>query len=107
MVLYRFTCANCNIGYIGKTKRHFEVRTNEHLGISSVTGKPYTYNPNTATAVRKHLHQCGYHASINDFKIIGSARVDKLLYIKEGLLIRHDRPILNRNVQSSPIYLYD
>ena len=40
LVLYRFKCSDCNITYIGKTCRHFQVRLSEHLGISKVTNLP-------------------------------------------------------------------
>ena len=98
---------NCNIDYIGKTKRHFGERTNEHLGISCLTGDPYKYNPGTATAVRVHLQECDYKASADDFEIIGSAELDWHLYIKESLLIKRDNPVINRSVQSSPLYLFN
>ena len=107
LVLYKFTCVNCNVDYYGKTKRQFEVRANEHMGISTITGKPYKYNPKTATAVRQHLRQCGHNTSINDFRIIGSAVSDGHLCLKESLLIKRDCPVLNTNVQSAPLYLFD
>ena len=31
-VVYQFTCAGCNACYIGKTKRHWKTRIEEHLG---------------------------------------------------------------------------
>ena len=30
-VVYKFTCANCNVSYVGETYRHFNVRIKEHL----------------------------------------------------------------------------
>ena len=45
LVLYKFTCSSCNSAYVGKTKRHFLVRTFEHLGNSLATGNKFTYNP--------------------------------------------------------------
>ena len=30
-VVYKFTCANCNVSYAGETYRHFNVRNKEHL----------------------------------------------------------------------------
>ena len=29
-VVYKIPCKDCNVSYIGETKRSFEVRTNEH-----------------------------------------------------------------------------
>ena len=44
LVLYKFKCSDCNITYIGKTLRHFQIRFSEHLGISKVTNLPLKYN---------------------------------------------------------------
>ena len=81
-LLYRYTCGNCNITYIGKTMRHFQVRYSEHLGISKVTNKPLTYNSKTATAVTEHLHKNNHKSTSECFKIIGAARNDYHLKIK-------------------------
>ena len=37
MLLYKFTCDTCNCVYIGETKRHYQVRAYEHLGVSILT----------------------------------------------------------------------
>ena len=76
LVLYKFTCRNCNISYIGKSIRHFQVRSSEHLGISSLTNKPYAYNEKTATTVREHIHKYHHQADSECFKLIGSASND-------------------------------
>ena len=31
-VVYKFVCASCNAGYVGKTIRHLSSRVKEHLG---------------------------------------------------------------------------
>ena len=51
LVLYRFKCSDCNITYIGKTCRHFQVRFSEHLRISKVTNLPLKYNKKSTTAI--------------------------------------------------------
>ena len=50
-LLYKYTCDTCNCVYIGETKRHFQVRAYEHLGVSIKTDNELSYNGNTATAV--------------------------------------------------------
>ena len=30
-VVYKFSCASCNVCYVGETSRHFSTRVNEHL----------------------------------------------------------------------------
>ena len=110
-ILYRFTCDGCNSIYIGKTKRHFLVRAYEHLGLSYKTGNKYAYNPRISnnTTVLNHINQspqcCG---TLDSFDIIGSARNDFLLRIKESLLIKKVKPsLLNPNSQSIPLHLFD
>ena len=84
------------------------VRVNEHIGISLRTGKQYTYNPNNPnnTAVLNHIHKCKCKASIDDFEIVGTAKNDFHLRIKESLIIQKDNPVLNKNVNSIPLTLF-
>ena len=60
LVHYTYTCGICRNTYVGETKRHFIVHSNEHLGISVLTGNNLSYNENNATAVRKHIHDCNH-----------------------------------------------
>ena len=108
LVLYRFVCNKCNLIYYGKTFRHFKVRVYEHLGKSLKTDKPYTYNSKNTnnTTVLNHIHNCKCKASIDDFKIIGSAKNDYHLRIKESIIIKKDNPILNKTVKSIPLSLF-
>ena len=41
-VIYKFTCAKCNLSYVGCTKRYWEERLEEHTHLSALTGKPLT-----------------------------------------------------------------
>ena len=41
-LIYKFQCGNCDVSYVGKTFRHFQIRFSEHLGISKLTNKPLT-----------------------------------------------------------------
>ena len=106
LVLYKFTCSDCNVTYIGKTKRHYQVRLSEHLGISKLTNRPLKYSKQTTTAVRDHLHCCNHNNTPDSFKIIGSARNDYHLKIKESLNILRENPVLNKTVKSFPLYLF-
>ena len=110
-LLYRYSCSSCNSAYVGKSKRHFMVRVYEHLGISLRTGSRFTFNPNNKnnSAILSHINtKCKNHiSSIEDFSIIGSAKTDEQLCIKESLLIQKLSPYLNYNVQSVPLKLFD
>ena len=37
--VYKFSCGNCSGIYYGKTERHLNVRSSEHIGISHLTEK--------------------------------------------------------------------
>jgi len=106
LVLYKFSCIDCNVNYIGKTKRHYQVRTSEHLGISKLTNEPLKYNKKSTTAVRDHIHFCKHNNTADCFKIIGSAKNDYHLKIKESLNIIRENPQLNKTVKSFPLHLF-
>ena len=103
-VVYRFVCAGCNASYIGKTLRHLNVRAGEHIGISSLTGKPIK---SKQSAVSDHLRVCDSHnACFDDFDVLASANNNFELELKESLLIHRDKPSLNLNIASRPLYLF-
>ena len=35
--VYKFSCSSCNTTYYGKTERHLNVRSGEHIGLSPLT----------------------------------------------------------------------
>ena len=109
LILYKFMCGGCNSAYLGKSKRHYLVRIFEHLGISLLTGKNYTYNVNNNnnTAVLNHIHCNKCNSTVNNFRIIGSAKTDYTLCLKESLLIQLHKFNLNKNVNSMSLYLFD
>ena len=107
MLLYKYTCGTCNCTYIGETKRHFIVRSYEHMGTSLLTNEPYTYNAKTATAVNKHCHDLEHDNSIDDFQIVGHARNKFHLRLKEAFLTSMVNPtIINVQKQSIPLCLF-
>ena len=57
------------------------------------------------SAVRDHLLQCNYLCSF-DFNILARETKKFVLEIKENLIMR-DKPSLNRNISSVPLYLFD
>ena len=108
MLLYKFTCGACNCTYIGETKRHFQVRSHEHMGLSLLTNKPFTYNANSATAVHKHCRELAHECNIDNFKIVGHASNKFHLRLKESLLISMVKPtIINVQKKSMPLNLFE
>ena len=107
MLLYKFTCGTCNCTYIGETKRHFQVRSCEHMGASLLTNNRYTYNANNATAVNKHCHDLGHDNTIDSFQIVGHASNKFHLRLKEAFLTSLVNPtIINVQKQSVPLCVF-
>ncbi len=107
-LLYRYTCDGCNAIYIGKTRRHYLVRTFEHLGISLRTHKKFTYNPKNGnnSAILNHVNGQNCTGKEENFQIIGSASNDYHLCLKESLLIQKHKPGINTNDNSIPLKLF-
>ena len=107
-VLYRFTCAQCNLSYIGETTRHFLVRSCEHLAKSYRTNKNTKPDTTNTTSVTTHCHLNEKHKNeLSSIKIIGSENNPYYLKIKESLLIHMHNPIINKDVVSVPLYLFN
>ena len=107
MLLYKFTCGTCNCTYIGETKRHFDVRSHEHMGVSILTNNRKTYNANSATAVHKHCHDLEHENDIDSIQIVGHASNKFHLRIKEALLCSLVEPtIINVQKKSIPLYVF-
>ena len=50
---------------------------------------------------------CDHVVSLEDIQILASSNSDFYLKIKENLLISRDKPELNRNGKSLPLYFFD
>ena len=80
-LVYKFTCGNCNVTYIGKTFRHFLARVSEHGGKSARTGDPVIET--SITAVREHQGTCRCEVGMKDFEILCSENNHYLLELKK------------------------
>ena len=105
-VVYKFACGGCNATYYGKTKRHFKVRSSEHMGLSALTGKRVKASY-LSTAVKDQLLFCVHTPSFDDFSILAYSENNFILEIKESLLIMRDNPVLNKHTSSVPFFLYN
>ena len=103
-IIYKYTCDCCHALYFGLTRRHIKVRWCEHMGISPLTGKPIVGQPGE---VREHMLECDTKVVWDNFRIV--ARDDNVfnLYIKESLLIKKDKPILNKDKTSTPLFVFN
>ena len=83
---------------------HLNLKIGEHTGISPLTKKQV--KPKNGSVVN-HLLFCNQSASPGNFSILTRENKKILLELKERLLIMRDKPSLNRNIISAPLYLFD
>ena len=105
-VVYKYTCGDCYITYIGKTTRHLLVRMSEHLGISFKTGAVRKYHEKQTTAIREHIRSCKHTGDVSNFSVLANARNDFELLVKESLLIGKEQPVLNKQIKNFQLSLF-
>ena len=103
LVVYKFQCGFCNESYYGECVRHLNVRIREHIRISPLTKKKFKPK---GSAVSDHLLLCNHSPSFENFSVLTKENKKFLLELKESLLIMRDKPFLNRNIRSVPLYLF-
>ena len=66
-LVYKFSSSSCNAIYDGKTERHLNVRSGDHIGLSPLTGNRVACK---LSAIPDHplLHEHN-NSSFNDFSI--------------------------------------
>ena len=104
-VAYKFQCGLCNESYYGESMRHLDIRSGEHIGVSPLSGKQV--KPSNNSAICDHLIHCNFLPSFGNFSALAHENKKYLLEIKESLLIMRNKPLLNRNINSPPLYLFD
>ena len=93
-VVYKFHCGLCNDN----------VRIDEHINILQLTKKKV--KPKNSS-IADHLLFCNHSSSCDNFSIQTCENKKFSLELKESLLIMKDQPSLDRNITSSPLYLFD
>ena len=87
-VVYQFNCLNdSNLSYIGKTKRHFITRIQEHKKSSS--------------SIKDHLlfcDTCNINYNCDNFKVVDTGNSNFNTTILEALYIKHKLPTLNNTL---------
>ena len=68
-IVSKYTCCGCNVIDYNKTKRYFQVRICEHLGISYLTFKTMKIDKNKVTVIKEH------HFSVAAVTAISAATV--------------------------------
>ena len=104
-IIYRYTCSNCKVTYYGKTFHHFYTRGAKHMVISNLTGK--CLKNVMQSAIFDHLLQCNCTRNFDNFDILAAESNKFKLLLRESLLIKCDKPSLNRTIKSFPLELLD
>ena len=104
-IVYKFMCSCCKATYYGQIQTHFFVRASEHLGITPLTGK-FVKTPKKS-AIFDYMLLDGRKASFDNFSILSKQNNAFKLQLKESLLISRYKPILNRNIYSFRLELFD
>ena len=97
---YSLTCkathmrSNCNVKYCGKTDRHLNVRSSEHVGIWYLIGKRVECK---IPAVSDHLLLHNHDSDFNDFTLLYRNNNGFKLLLKQSILIYTDSPVFNKN----------
>ena len=80
-----------------------KVRSGEHIGISPLTFRKV--KPLKESAICDHLLNCNNIPSFDEFTILAYGQHNYILEVKESLLIKRDRPVLNKNISSAKLFL--
>ena len=104
-MVYKLQCGLCNEFYYGECVRRLAVRSGENIGISPLTNR--MVQPRKESAVCRHLLNCNYSPTFKDFSVLCHENKKYRLKLKESLFIMRDRPTMNRNISSTPLYLFE
>ena len=99
-IIYHYTCSNWKVTYYGKIFCPFYTRAAEHMGISNLTGK--RLKNVKQSAISDHLLQCNCAINFDDFSILATNCNKFKLLLKESLLMKRDKPVLNTAINSFP-----
>ena len=104
-LVYKFKCNCCYATYYGQSEIHFFLRASEHLGMTPLTGKRVKKPKNSA--ISDHILLNGHDVSFEDFTILLTENNRFKLHLKETILIKCDKPELNKSIYNYPLELFD
>ena len=104
-LVYKYTCGRCSSTYYGETDRHLKIRSGEHIEISPLTFKKT--KPSKESPIHDHLLNRNNIPSFEQFTTLSNGNNKFVLETKESLLIERDRPILNKNLSSAKLFLFN
>ena len=85
-VVYKITCSQCQLRYVGQTARHLATRYKEHVSPRGL--------------LRKHFDNCQITPSFDLVDILGRAKGEKLLTL-EALFIAEIKPNLTPKMNTA------
>ena len=103
-IVYKFSCVNCIATYNGKTERHLNVRSIEHIRISHLAGKRVECK---SSPVSDYLLLHSHGSNFNDPTILSRDNNVFKLLLRDSILISRDSPVLNNSTASIPLLLFD
>ena len=103
-VVYKTQGGLGNESYYDECIRYLNVKIGEHIRISPLTKKKVKPK---GSAVRDHLLLCHHLPSFENFSVLTKENRKYVLKLKKSTLIMRDKPSLNRNTRSAPLYLFD
>ena len=97
-MVYEIPCHECEDVYHGQTKRPVNVRINEHEAATRLN-----HPDDSATA--EHAIECNHTIDYNGTKIIKTVKKAQHLDLAEYIVIKKERPAMNRNKpEVNPVY---
>ena len=103
-LIYKFSCSCCNATYYCETERHLFVQASEHLGITPLTQKQVKNLEKSA--IMDHILLEEHNSTYDGLSIPIPENNQFKLHLKESLLIKKDKPGLNRNIYIHPLELF-
>ena len=67
----------------------------------------YLTKPSKESLIRDHLLESDNNPSFDELTILANGNKKYLLETKESLLIKRDQAVLNKNISSATLHLFD
>lgn len=90
--VYEIKCPQCNMKYIGQTKRLVTKRLKEHLGEAEAAKKKKRTGVERRSAVAKHIIEKGHNITEKDITVIKEVTDWRKLEAYESLCISRETP---------------
>ena len=101
-IIYCYNCPNCQVGYLGSSKKALKTRYCQHAGISDRTGRDLLVKQQSS--IRDHNEECNQaRVNFENFKVLDTCSNEQDLRILESIYIHKLKPCLNQDQSSFPL----